>query len=458
MIGGSTNIIITNNNFSNLAGSGVYLSSVNTVNISGNYFVNCGDSSYAGGIEIYRCDNLWVENNNFSYSRYGLSLRGTATGPDYCTNLTLRNNEIWNVDIIGIYLVEYGEYCNISYNTIIGSSSHGIHISNMQNNHRLENNNISAGSGTGMYITSGSHEIYNNTLWGNTNNAIWLNGAGSGNMVINNTIYTTATGILLFGSSSSHIEYNKVYGAASYGIYLESGISNAIIGNNTLDGPSYGIYMSVTGGGNIIYNHNFTDCSDYGLYVTEGTPNVNWFIFEYSLVENSPCRLEGVLSIFSSGEMHWINSDLTLSPSSNGANYIDVNPGNAELYISDGCVFDSDTNYNYDFWVDGYLRVENSTISQAGYSGGGSRGIYLTTDGNFFWNATIQNGGSHGIFGTGADNTHIFYSNITNCAEFALLVDGSNNTYLGNNITNCAYGICVGGYDIWVLDLSLIHI
>ncbi len=51
--------------------------------------------------------------------------------------------------------------------------------------------------------------------------------------------------------------------------FLES--MNAQIYDNTIDNVKYGIRLSLGSAGNSIYNNEFNDCSDYGLYTYEGS-------------------------------------------------------------------------------------------------------------------------------------------------------------------------------------------
>ncbi|MDG6220150.1 MAG: right-handed parallel beta-helix repeat-containing protein, partial [Candidatus Thermoplasmatota archaeon] len=451
-----------------------------------------------------------VENNTITTEK--LNAHGIYTSSGANSNI-IRYNTITTSggNAHGIYLYSGSDSCNVYNNqvTTSGGSAHGIYIYQSSSVDITSNTVLTQGDNSiAIYMEASSFVIVNggyaNTTnivnggaWAiainggsdntiddvevnigqssNSNYAIYIYGTSSRNQILNSRIYPGANrGIFLSFTSESIVRYNYIIGSSDCirlsssnsgffenntiegtgrGFYISEGSEGNTFGNNTLNGLAEGMYFLGTRGvNNVLYNNNITNCTTWGVNIEEG-PIVNWFSTALHRIENNNVRMEGNITILSGGDMRWSNgAELQFSPGANGQYHITVDTGGS-LHLQN-CAFASTTAFNYDFWVTGYISVEDSTIEHVGYAGGGSQGIIVSSSGNRFVRANILNGDVIGIWFIG-DNNVMEGGTIQNMPTDGLRLQGNNNTISGVNISLCSTGILLWGDDNRILNNSI---
>ncbi|MCK4717192.1 MAG: right-handed parallel beta-helix repeat-containing protein, partial [Thermoplasmata archaeon] len=389
------NTLTGNNITTNGAGAyGINIQAATWTNLVDNLITTNGDN--ADGIYMIGAHNTWITGGTinvvFSSTPRGIDISG-------CTDVIIQNIDMVTSNALGIYLRDTSTNAEVRGSTINVAGNWGIYV-----------------------LNSNSAEIQSND------------------------IISTSVGIYASGSSGCRFESNTMTSGAGTGIEIVGGATtNNIIGNNTFEGKTRGISIdSGVGSGNVLYNNNFTDCTIYGLDVEEGA-DIVWYVDAICRIENNPCRLEGNITVQVGGDMRWDDSDLTFSPGANGWNYMDTEAGGI-LRITNTSAWDSENAFNYDFWVDGTIYAENSTIRQAGYIGG-SFGIRVNSDNNLFYNVTIRESGYTGILLYGEHNL-VQLCNISETPHTSIRLAGGNNTIRDSFLNATTYGIH-GYLDNW---------
>jgi parallel beta-helix repeat protein len=180
-----------------------YIDTSNTVNGKPVYYwkdqVGGTVPSGAGQVIIANCTNVVVENQNVSDGSAGICL-------GFSNNNTIANNTA----------------SNNSYGILLGHS----------NTTTLAGNTVSNNSFNGIWLSSSSKNMLTkNTVSNNSFNGIWLS-SSSKNMLTKNTASNNSGGICLSSSSNNTLTGNTASNN-SYGIYLSSSSSNNLT-NNTM--------------------------------------------------------------------------------------------------------------------------------------------------------------------------------------------------------------------------------
>jgi len=145
-----------------------------------------------------------------------------------------------------------------------GGSTYGITIYYANKYFLLKNNNITAGSKSGV-VLYGVHNgtIFNNNI-SNNNYGIWVNFDSSNLTIEGNLIsYNTRDGIYFFTNNDSFVINNTIIENSQSGIYIAESTNNNITKNIIADNNNYGLYLrNFTVGstiGNIFYNNAFNN-------------------------------------------------------------------------------------------------------------------------------------------------------------------------------------------------------
>jgi parallel beta-helix repeat protein len=157
--------------------------------------------------------NVYDSNNLITCGTYGFW--DLASG-GYSTNMTYKNNYVYNSTSYGIY-IQNGNIRNIYNNTIAGSGNYGMYIENTNNSNITENEIYNATTGLRIYYTS-----INNTV--NDNYFHDISGAGfsidnfatpSFTTVSGNRAYRTGLGLAFWNNPNSTINNNDVQNTSS---------------------------------------------------------------------------------------------------------------------------------------------------------------------------------------------------------------------------------------------------
>lgn len=252
-----SNNVILNVNLGD--GRGIYLSSVEDINISGNYISNCVVGiSISGGANNIITNNT-IENNSYA----GIWARGSRA---VISNNLIKDNG--NAIILG-----NGDDMVITGNIIEKLSPtqlYGVRNSSGESADRItiSDNWFSGGFTSAILLYGSDAKITNNYVNACTSNG--MNVIGDRILIHGNKCQANTQGIRLTGSDSK-IEGNSLYNNTLSGIYL-SGSYNTIMGNICRDGQE-------------------TKTQDYGIEEVAGDFNIyignqihGWQIAAVSLV------------------------------------------------------------------------------------------------------------------------------------------------------------------------------
>ncbi|CAB1099946.1 MEP1 [Ectocarpus sp. CCAP 1310/34] len=159
--------------------------------------------------------------------------------------------------------------------------------------HHMYYGHYSYGHQGGVWTNNEMHDnhqyVANNKVYNNYNHGIIASKRCNNVKIYDNQVSDggpDAVGIFLHRSSDNAEVYgNKIWNMPDAGIALLESF-NADIHDNEIDGVQFGIRMSLGSGGNSVYDNEFNDCSDWGLYtymgsdepdVSNGRPNGNTF-------------------------------------------------------------------------------------------------------------------------------------------------------------------------------------
>ena len=173
----------------------------------------------------------------------------------------------------------YFEYCYLNYSNI------GIRCSSLKDikisNTTIENCNI------GIYITSGSPNIYDNYLTNILGTGVSVSGSATPNVYHNTIDLTGITGISILGTSKPNIYSNIINasGTNADGVSVSDSAAPSIY-NNTISAINIsgtgaeGIYYASTQSANV-FNNTIQDFST-GIYVAGGSASIHHNSIKYS--------------------------------------------------------------------------------------------------------------------------------------------------------------------------------
>jgi parallel beta-helix repeat protein len=401
----SSNNNITGNNVSNNK-RGISLFSSNDNTLKSNTFVN--DGLFVHDSYQKRVENNMVNDKPLVYLEDTSDLAIADAGQIIlvkCSNITVENQNLSNT-CVGIELWET-ENSRIS-NSTANNNRDGISLRISRNN-IITGNNVSNNNGYGIYLSDSSKNILtNNTVKSNNNGGIWLS-SSSNNTLTKNTMTGNKCNFAIRGDSLPHFVQNidtsnKVNGKP---IYFWVNKENQQI-------PNDAGYAGIV---------NCTNITVRNLTLTK-----NW---------------QGVLLAYSSNSrVEYVNASnnlfhgIKLVNSSN--NTISNSTGGISLWDSSNNTVCNNVLNNYNGIN---LRHSNSNTIK---SNNGNR-IELWDSNN---NSVLDNelhgydmGYGIGILCDGDNNT--VEDNICEDYSTAISIDGSNNTFLGNLMRNCTYGLYI---------------
>ncbi len=240
------------------ADTGVFLLSDNAI-IEHSSIYSCNKS-----IELNLVQNATIRNNEIIGAEYhGIRIEGSS-------NIDVLHNLVQETGAYGMGSVGAVSLEESSGNVIIGNNAssnfdHGIHLTGLSNENRIEDNDLFDNNDYGIYLYSNceNNEIMSNRLVKNSY-GLYLDTHCHGNVVFNNTVQENSAGMVFRESNNNTILENNVSFNQNYGIYFTSYAfmgSLDLTENNTLSTNEVylndvGIYLYVDCWENIIkYNH-----------------------------------------------------------------------------------------------------------------------------------------------------------------------------------------------------------
>jgi parallel beta-helix repeat protein len=300
--------------------------------------------SGAGQVILANCENMVVQNQNFSDSTYGIEV-------GYSRNSTIANNSCRGNEYYGIVLVS-------------------------SDNNTVRNNTCENNKNIGIYLSSSNlNDLSDNSCRNNLYYAIYVLTSAS-NLVLNNSCSGETVGIYIDSSTGMTLRDNQLdhEGVFIYGLSLNEWITHSIDTSNEVNGrPVY--YYALQSGITVPSNAGQVILASCSLMIINGqnlsnaSAGIELAFSDRNVVSNSTCGYDseyGIL-LYSSNR-----NVITLNDCSNSSNH------GIFLYSS------SDNTVNENRFADNLLY-----------------GVCLFTNSNrnLIWNNTfLRNNGATAIF------------------------------------------------------------
>jgi parallel beta-helix repeat protein len=267
-----------------------------------------GDTVYIDAGFYYENDTYTIDTNMIwliGKDSVSTVIRFDQTGGDAAraiyaknkTNLVLRDFSvtngrygIWfeNVDIssiarvrtdtnglFGIYLMAGCETNTLTSNTLSGNGNSGMYLNGSSSN-TLTSNTSSGNTGYGVWfeVSSNNNTLTSNRASGNGNSGIYLNSSSNNNTLTSNRASGNGnSGIFLSGSSNNTLTSNVSSGNATNGIYIiGSSDNNQLTLNSSSANTNIGILLNGSSNNTLTSNTSSGNAS-YGIYLTGSSNN-----------------------------------------------------------------------------------------------------------------------------------------------------------------------------------------
>ncbi len=387
----------TDNDITNSTNNGLTIANY----ASQNQVYNNSIARNAKGVTIQSSTINNVTGNYLAYN--------TVTG----ISLSSAHDNILHLNIVhanaqsGIYLSGADEN-DVRHNTLT-NNSHGIYLlSSGGSGNALVNNTIYHNSNHGIYLenskptTDGNNEIFDNTIYNNTDNAIQLT-SSTGNVIHDNIMYNNQRGMSLSSAHENAIYTNMVHHNA-YGIYLSGSNGNQIEHSNQIfSNTQDGIYLSTSK--EVIIENNTLWLNHNGIVITAAS--------DRPLIQHNTIYWHNTSDGIRINNS-WLGSSYVMSNNNLTANHRGIHLINADdTYINDNTVSEH-TGAALLLTASDDCRMNRNVISES-------------------TRAITMNGSSNNIL---QDNT------ISNCTRGVFICNGSTaNTVMANtvqvNTTGC---------------------
>ncbi|MFC1768384.1 right-handed parallel beta-helix repeat-containing protein, partial [Nanoarchaeota archaeon] len=423
VLNASDNLINCSGNALNITSDDVTLDCNNT-NISGNG-TNIGIyAGYRSGITIQNCTiKNFDKGIDFDYVNDS-SIIGGEIGP---------NNQISDYVFYGGITLAYTNNITISGIYLHNNSKEAIHLQGV-NNVTVENNHIdeNCGGEAGIYIDNGGSDntIQNNNITNGTGYGIeaYLNSNAQNWDILSNTINGNSNeGVYISNGKDITISGNTINsngGGSNNGIHLD-GNDYVTITNNIIKFNSNGFYLENSNNGTITRN-TFQENQDNGIQINTAdniTLTDNDFIYnDQGGSDNAGVWIE------SSTRIYVDNNDF--NETFEGIHFGDSDNCEATDNTIGGAFSNSGIHLE---GINSAHLVQNNTINNSASS---AYGIWIEEEHNRIYNNTIYC----------VDMTIDSYGVYLNNDNY----DAENNTFIGNEIYRCYYGL----YDEGVMNFT----
>mgnify|MGYP001615286395 CR=1 FL=1 len=289
--GKGTTLRRSSGNFNLISASAVSSLLISQLNINGEY--RSGDAISFVNVTNSKINKLWIE----KIKTNGGAIYLKSSSNNIISHIMIKDSNSTNAD--GLELDNSSNNI-ISHSYISQCAENSIYIWANSSGNLIHDNMIttSGGSYGSVFLRSGYNMVYNNNIYANTNDGIWVDGPYSiivGNNVHDNVTSGKGKGIVLDGYNSSSetysnlISHNSIYNNSEEGISIEgntnsnAGGRNIISGNSLYDNGGSGAYAGIkidstaglAAGKNLITNNYIYDSagSGYGINIATGDNN-----------------------------------------------------------------------------------------------------------------------------------------------------------------------------------------
>ena len=343
----------------------------------------------------------------------------------YKTNITVRDLQIDGNSAnqtagtqIGIHTRRVGR-ASSSYDGMVGLIVEGVSVKNMR--------------GHGIYLEqTANSRITNSYFTGNT--GVGINdssgGAGTANVISNNTVNTNTAQGIIAGGDNSTVSGNTVSSNGTSGIYISSS-SAKVLGNTILTNTGYGVLVAADG----------AEVKDNTISGNTG----NGILLDASgaQVDANEITSNGATGIYM--DISEVDSRITNNTiNSNTGNGIQGERANSNTTIT-GNTIKSNTAWGVYMFGYIYQAISNQTVNNNYVSSNASGGIQMWSvqESNIVGNTVSDNGGA-------TDNNGILIANISGN------INVSNNSINDTSCTTTCYAIDIsGGVDIYLSNNTI---
>ncbi len=399
-------------------------------------------------IKIASCTSVQVHHNFCADSYSGMTSIQSTHGCKFDNNTLLRNT-------YGFYIS--GSYQNILSDNYASANVYGISIESGSFGNKIDLNNCSANTYSGIYVLDDNNLIAANKVYGNLYSGIQINSADNC-FVMNNICVNNPRGIYATGVNHITVSDNNCSRSSSYGFYA-NGCENITTSDNVM------FFNTVAG----IYLSN---CRNSYLWddVISRTVETGFRIVQSSWIYSTAKSTDNVVNGFSVTSSN--NCTLAVNASRNGYNgvvfdachlcrVIDSNIM-ANLYIG---ILTQNSDNSSILRVRAYLNQEGVELYNSDHEKvadchllGNAYGIWLSdaTWANLSYNE-IRNGANSGIIllgASGSDNCSITGNTINGFDDYGVHIPSSEHTTLKwNTISDNVHGVLISS----VSHISLIE-
>ncbi len=241
---------------------GIYVQGSTGNNISHNDLYQIGNH----GISLNSADDSTLFNNTILNASQGISLSSGCNSNIIRRNV-MNNNTGDGISIASSYLT------TVSYNEISNNNGDGVYLDSSDTTSIMSNNISVNSNGIHLLLSGGTgNNIMNNTIYGNTNHGVYLENsktATAGNNEINeNRIYGNGgDGIYLLSSKGNSIQDNiNISSNTENGIHLHSSNDNVIANNKVSSNTENGIHLHSSNDNSILTNELYSNIEN-GIYL-----------------------------------------------------------------------------------------------------------------------------------------------------------------------------------------------
>ena len=351
-----------------------------------------------------------IQNNTFSYNKYGLFVFNSTVidildnvfDTNYMglylsesSNSNIINNTVYTTYWYGIYIYDSSNI-NTSDNWIQDSSSYGMYLHTVIDS-TIHNNDLYSGDSSGVFVQHSENNSYtDNRAYSNLYNGFHFQ-SGNENLT-NNTAYSNGyNGYWFDWADDIILTNNTAYSNGRHGFLMRASDNTWSINNNVSDtaGGCYDYRFEVSSINNTVtldtkVSNTFrVDDTIKSIQFTDTTNYTIGFPLVYSTIQdNPPIGTENANVTVISGTIDWINITSGLTPDTNYSSYYSINDTLIETQTTDGSGI---ANFTINFTTGTYYINESTTAPQNEYIPPDPINLANTT-GNFYVNFTWQAG------------------------------------------------------------------
>ena len=419
--------------------------------------LNITGSPDHAGIIVNSHDNTVIEDNWIHNNRYGI--RASSSTGMLIGNNTVALND-WNGMLLGtlhnsiISDNTFLLHASTSLTLMLSSSGNlvenntiidgfiGISVQDSSTQNTLRWNSIHGSSSDGIRITNSFDNAIDNNTMEQNNRGLFIQNS-DGNLVTNNTVNENTQGVLVFESHNNTFVGNSFSDDGPIGIELEDSDFNVFEGNTIVDNDDYGI-RAVGSIGLRLANNTITGQDD-GAYLSSSDGLV--------FTDNDVVAVNHGLRVMSSSDAYVKGNDISGAEYGISMTFSDnavirdnvLTANDFAIYLSSSLF--ADVRYNHGDSFDAGLRFQSSDYGLASDNVfiGGFYGIARA----FSDGADIRHNDLTGnvigllVQDSSSENTIAYNSIVGASQEGIAIVNSADNTIKGNDLISNQLGIMV---------------